>query len=370
MNIYLVGGAVRDQLLNLPCHEHDWVVVGATAQELIAQGFQQVGNHFPVFLHPKTHEEYALARREKKTGTGHQGFSCIFSADVTLEEDLMRRDLTINAIAMDKSGQLIDPYHGIDDLKHRILKHVSQAFIEDPLRVLRTARFHAKFYDLGFHIAPETLKLMQEVVTSKELYELSKERLWKEWCKAFATDHPEIYLKSLEQCGALEQLMPELHLSLIDKTPYINWQKQNPDYKMMLYWQILIKAPDLATKIQQFKNLSQNLCVPKQLIETTIRFFKLAESLKNTLHPSPNEILSLFENLDAFRQRSSVNQALNCARIAELLNPKDLKKWQYALAQCQHITLPSSIQASKDISLIRQSLKEQRLNVIQQIFVN
>ena len=162
MQIYLVGGAVRDQLLNLPVKDRDYLVVGATPEQLLAQGYQQVGNDFPVFLHPETKEEYALARQERKNGVGYNGFLCDFSPDVTLEQDLIRRDLTINAIAQDASGQIFDPYGGKQDLANRLLRHISPAFSEDPLRVLRVARFAARFHSLGFSIAPETVKLMQE----------------------------------------------------------------------------------------------------------------------------------------------------------------------------------------------------------------
>ena len=169
MEIYLVGGAVRDQLLGLPVKDRDWVVVGATPEMLLAQGYQQVGKDFPVFLNPESHEEYALARTERKSGKGYTGFICDFSDDITLEQDLIRRDLTINAIAQDKDGKLHDPYHGVEDIHQRILRHISPAFAEDPLRVLRVARFAARFHHLGFSIAEETLKLMAELTKQGEL---------------------------------------------------------------------------------------------------------------------------------------------------------------------------------------------------------
>lgn len=168
MKIYLVGGAVRDQLLNLPVKDRDWVVVGATPETLLQQGYQQVGKDFPVFLHPDTHEEYALARTERKSGSGYTGFTCYAAPDVTLEDDLQRRDLTINAIAYSAKGEYIDPYHGIDDIHAKLLRHVSDAFSEDPLRVLRVARFAARFAPLGFTIAPETMSLMKEMTNSRE----------------------------------------------------------------------------------------------------------------------------------------------------------------------------------------------------------
>ena len=210
MQIYLVGGAVRDQLLNLPVKDRDYLVVGATPEQLLAQGYQQVGNDFPVFLHPETKEEYALARQERKNGVGYNGFLCDFSPDVTLEQDLIRRDLTINAIAQDASGQIFDPYGGQQDLAHRLLRHISPAFSEDPLRVLRVARFAARFHSLGFSIAPETVKLMQEMTACGELAHLTAERVWLETQKAFATDNPQIYFEVLREIGALAVLFPEL----------------------------------------------------------------------------------------------------------------------------------------------------------------
>ncbi|KNE85782.1 multifunctional CCA addition/repair protein [Aggregatibacter aphrophilus] len=208
--IYLVGGAVRDQLLNLPVQDRDWVIVGATPQALLSLGYQQVGKDFPVFLHPQSKEEYALARTERKSGQGYTGFICDFSADITLEQDLIRRDLTINAMAQDLQGNLYDPYHGADDLKQRILRHVSPAFVEDPLRVLRVARFAARYHHLGFTIEPETLQLMQTLTEQGELQHLTAERVWAETEKSLNEKNPEIYFETLRQIGALAVLFPEL----------------------------------------------------------------------------------------------------------------------------------------------------------------
>ena len=209
-HVYLVGGAVRDQLLNLPVKDRDWVIVGATPQTLIDLGYQQVGKNFPVFLHPQSKEEYALARTERKSGQGYTGFICDFSAEITLEQDLIRRDLTINAMAQDLQGNLYDPYHGADDLRQRILRHVSPAFVEDPLRVLRVARFAARYHHLGFTIAPDTLQLMQTLTQQGELQHLTAERVWAETEKALNEKNPEIYFETLRQVGALAVLFPEL----------------------------------------------------------------------------------------------------------------------------------------------------------------
>ena len=210
MKTYLVGGAVRDRLLGLPVREQDWVVVGATPAELTALGYRPVGKDFPVFLHPETQEEHALARTERKTAKGYQGFEFMAAPGVTLEEDLKRRDLTINAIAEDSDGTLIDPYKGTADLKARLLRHVSPAFSEDPVRVLRAARFAARFAPLGFKVATETLALMRGMVESGEVDALVPERVWQETLKAIDTEKPSVYFEVLRECGALAKIFPEL----------------------------------------------------------------------------------------------------------------------------------------------------------------
>jgi tRNA nucleotidyltransferase (CCA-adding enzyme) len=212
MRIYLVGGAVRDQLLGLPARERDWVVVGARPEELLAQGYKPVGKDFPVFLHPQSGEEYALARTERKTGPGYRGFETLFSPDVTLEQDLERRDLTINAIAKDPdSGALIDPFGGRRDLRDRVLRHVSPAFIEDPVRVLRVARFAARFAPLGFTVAAQTLDVMREIAARGELDALVSERVWQETQRALAMPAPARFFEVLREANALPAIFPELH---------------------------------------------------------------------------------------------------------------------------------------------------------------
>ena len=213
MNTYKVGGAVRDRLLGYPHHETDWVVVGSTPEEMLANGFAQVGRDFPVFLHPETREEYALARTERKSGPGYHGFVVHAEPSVTLEEDLERRDLTINAMAMDESGAVIDPHGGQHDLDNKILRHVSPHFIEDPLRVLRVARFAARYHHLGFTVAEETGSLMAEIVAAEELPHLSSQRVWVETEKALGEQNPEVYWQVLADCGAIDVLLPELAVS-------------------------------------------------------------------------------------------------------------------------------------------------------------
>jgi tRNA nucleotidyltransferase (CCA-adding enzyme) len=210
MQIYKVGGAVRDRLLGREVTDHDHVVVGASAERMLELGYRPVGADFPVFLHPKTGEEYALARTERKSGQGYGGFTFYASPDVTLEQDLIRRDLTINAMAEDDEGNITDPYHGQNDLDARILRHVSAAFAEDPLRVLRVARFAARFASLGFTVAPETLELMRQLSASGELLALTPERSWKEISRALLEDNPQVFIQVLRDCGALQQLLPEV----------------------------------------------------------------------------------------------------------------------------------------------------------------
>jgi tRNA nucleotidyltransferase (CCA-adding enzyme) len=209
MKTYLVGGAVRDSLLGLETQDHDWVVVGATPEQMQALGFTPVGKDFPVFLHPQTHEEHALARTERKSGRGYKGFEVYTSPDVTLEEDLARRDLTINAMAQDSSGQLIDPHGGLSDLKAGVLRHVSPAFVEDPVRVLRLARFAARFS--SFVVAPETLALMTDMVEHGEVDHLVAERVWQELSRGLMERHPQRMFEVLRQCGALARLLPEVN---------------------------------------------------------------------------------------------------------------------------------------------------------------
>lgn len=210
MQVYLVGGAVRDHLLEHPYQEKDYVVVGATPEKLLSLGYQPVGKDFPVFLHPNTKEEYALARTERKSGVGYHGFQFFTDTSVTLEEDLIRRDLTINAMAMDDAGNIYDPYGGQQDLQNKVLRHVSDAFLEDPLRVLRVARFAARYAQYGFTIADETMQLMRGIAASGELATLTPERVWKETSRALMEDRADLYFQSLKDCNALASLFPEI----------------------------------------------------------------------------------------------------------------------------------------------------------------
>lgn len=210
METYLVGGAVRDELLGLPVRERDWVVTGATPEEMVAAGYRPVGRDFPVFLHPETHEEYALARTERKSGRGYHGFVFHTGSDVTLEEDLRRRDLTVNAMARGPAGELVDPFDGRRDLEARLLRHVSEAFVEDPVRLLRVARFYARFAPLGFTVADDTKALMRRMVDGGEVDHLVPERVWAETERSLALPEPQRFFELLREVGALARLFPEL----------------------------------------------------------------------------------------------------------------------------------------------------------------
>jgi len=287
---YLVGGAVRDELLGLPIIDRDWVVTGATPADLLAQKFQQVGKLFPVFLHPKSKEEYALARKEIKQGQGYTGFICDFSPDISLEEDLARRDLTINAIAKDDEGNLIDPYNGTADLKERIFRHVSDAFIEDPLRVIRVARFSARFHKFGFSVAPETLLLMTQISQSGELESLNQERIWRELEKALSYPNPECFFDTLVQCQALEHVLQNFKWTevarLLDVSSYNIFERLNSKH---LVWAFLChKTPpsflaDTLNKLtcpNQFKHYAN---LVSEFMHTT-QLPMAAEQWDNWLH--------------------------------------------------------------------------------------
>lgn len=269
MQIYLVGGAVRDQLLGLPVKDQDWVVVGATPEILLSKGYQQVGKDFPVFLNPQTKEEYALARTERKSGKGYTGFICDFSHSITLPQDLIRRDLTINAMALDEQGILHDPYNGKSDLDNRILRHISPAFAEDPLRVLRVARFAARFHHLGFTIAKETLDLMKELTQSGEISHLTPERVWLETEKALNEKHPEVYFEVLREIGALKVLFPELDALYGVPNP----PQHHPEIDSFVHTMLVLHQ---AVKLTQDK---------AELNQSAVRFAAVCHDLGKALTP-------------------------------------------------------------------------------------
>lgn len=291
---YLVGGAVRDSLLGLPVKERDWVVVGATPANLRRQGFRQVGRDFPVFLHPESNEEYALARRERKTGPGYTGFDFDASPAVTLEEDLLRRDLTINAMAQAPDGTIIDPFQGRADLESRVLRHVSAAFSEDPVRILRVARFAARFADLQFQVAKETLVLMQGMVQSGEVDALVPERVWKELERALAEPRPDVFFDVLAACDALPVLFPEGVLQgqsalraalLLTNDPVIR-------FAVVLHGLTLQKLDSLCTRLRVPNDYSQ-------LAQLVVRFLPIYETVTDC---TAEQIVKLLQDLDAFRR--------------------------------------------------------------------
>jgi len=323
MKVYEVGGAVRDGILGLPVRERDYVVVGATPADLLAQGFRQVGKDFPVFLHPETGAEYALARTERKTGAGHQAFSFDTSAGVTLEEDLLRRDLTINAIAQTSDGSLIDPHGGRRDIDARVLRHVSPAFTEDPLRVLRVARFAARLHALGFTVADETLTLMRDIAGSGELAALSPERVWQETEKALGTESPHIYISTLRDCGALAKVFPEIdRLFGVPQPP-----KWHPEVDTGLHTLLALEqaAALSADPVVRFAVLVHDLgkgTTPKDTLPRHIgheqRSVELIEALGKRLRV-PNRYLSLAIPVARFHGLAHKVDELRPATVLKLL---------------------------------------------------
>ncbi|MPW38014.1 multifunctional CCA addition/repair protein [Vibrio sp. B1Z05] len=339
MQTYLVGGAVRDKLLNIENYDRDWVVVGATPQTLLDLGYQAVGKDFPVFLHPKTHEEYALARTERKSGSGYTGFDCYFAQDVTLEEDLIRRDLTINAIAQDESGTLYDPYGGQQDIQNKCLRHVSHAFVEDPLRVLRVARFAAKLHHLGFSVAQETLSLMREIVDSGELQTLTAERVWQEWHKSLLTQDPQVFIEVLQECGALAVVMPEI--SRLFGVPQT--EKWHPEIDTGIHTLMVAKRSAQLSKVPEIRfaaqmhdlgkgvtpqpewpshkmhchtglkiieTLSKRLRVPNQYKELALHVCKQHSNIHRAQELKASTVLRVLDSFDVWRKPNVLEQVL------------------------------------------------------------
>jgi len=296
VRVYLVGGAVRDELLGLPVKERDYVVVGATAEEMVAKGFKPVGKDFPVFLHPQTHEEYALARTERKSGRGYKGFIVYASPEVTLEEDLRRRDLTINAMAKAEDGTLVDPFGGRKDLQARLLRHVSEAFAEDPVRILRLARFAARF---GFAVAEETLRLMKQMVESGEADYLVPERVWQELSRGLAEPHPELMFEVLERTGLRARVLPEIAAwpgrfsgSVPVRFTHLTW-------------------PLAEGKIEA---LCERLRAPNEVRELALTASRTRKLLGAG---SAEKMLELLKGADAFRRAERFSELLEAARLAD-----------------------------------------------------
>ncbi|RDE19872.1 multifunctional CCA tRNA nucleotidyl transferase/2'3'-cyclic phosphodiesterase/2'nucleotidase/phosphatase [Motiliproteus coralliicola] len=319
MQTYLVGGAVRDRLLGIEVYDRDWVVVGASAEQMLADGFVPVGKDFPVFLHPQTHEEYALARTERKTGHGYGGFQFHAAPDVTLEQDLLRRDLTINAMAEDQQGRLIDPYGGQQDLAQRCLRHVSAAFAEDPLRVLRTARFQARFHRLGFHIATETLKLMAQLSTQEELQALSSERVWKETERALGEISPQQFFISLQQCGALRQLMPELDLN--QSLSRLLQQAAAKELDDEVRWALLCHQIAEENALAQ---LQQRLKTPKRFQQGAQLLQRFHALLQQPL--TADRMMALYQGLDLSRRPERLLPFTQACELIFEAQPESLER--------------------------------------------
>jgi len=297
MQIFKVGGAVRDRLLGRAVTDVDWVVVGATTEQMHALGYRPVGADFPVFLHPSTGEEYALARTERKSGRGYGGFTFHASPDVTLEEDLIRRDLTINAMAEDDHGQVIDPYRGKEDLEARILRHVAPAFAEDPLRVLRVARFAARYAGLGFHVAKETLALMAELSASGELEALTPERSWKEISRALMEDQPQVFIQVLRDCGALKVLMPEVSALFDASTPHnltALEQAARHEQPLTVRWACLVNGLG--------KGINERFKVPRDCQELALLVGRYGDEGHQALTLAPSALLELLQSFDVYRR--------------------------------------------------------------------
>ena len=343
MQVYLVGGAVRDKLLDIPVYDKDWVVVGSNPDEMLSQGFTAVGKDFPVFLHPKTKQEYALARTERKSGSGYTGFECHFAPDVTLEEDLIRRDLTINAMAQAEDGTLIDPYGGQRDLNDRILRHVSNAFIEDPLRVLRLARFAAKLAHLGFTVAEETMALMAQIANSGELEHLTAERVWQEWHKSLSTKNPEVFLSVLRDCGALKVVLPELdrlfgvpqpekwHPEIDTGIHTLMVAKQAAQLSSSLTVRFAAQVHDLGkgvtpesewpshkmhchTGIKIIKKLCERVRVPNEFKELALLVCEQHSNIHRAAELKASTKLKILNKLDVWRKPERLEEVLLCCQ--------------------------------------------------------
>lgn len=315
MRVYLVGGAVRDELLGRAVKERDWVVVGSSPEEMQQLGYRAVGRDFPVFLHPATHEEYALARRERKVGPGYRGFSTQFSGDVTLEQDLQRRDLTINAMARDAQGAIIDPFGGQRDLAARVLRHVSDAFVEDPVRILRIARFAARFAGLGFTVAPETLALLRRMVENGEVRALVPERLWRELARALAEPAPEAALDLLQACGALAVLLPELRWDERARGALRAAVAASADASVR-FAALLGATPEAAVAA-----LCERLRVPTEFFELATLNARWGARLLEAGNGSADAILGLLEQLDAFRRADRFERLLQAAEAGVAAAP-------------------------------------------------
>ncbi|PJD96181.1 MAG: multifunctional CCA addition/repair protein [Legionella sp.] len=403
MKVYLVGGAVRDHLLGLPVRERDWVVVGGSPEALLQKKYRQVGRDFPVFLHPETQEEYALARMERKAAPGYYGFICDFNPNVTLAEDLLRRDLTINAMAMDEQGQIIDPYHGQEDLRNKWLRHVSWAFTEDPVRVLRVARFAARFYSLGFRVANETRLLMYQMVQNKELEALVAERVWQEWQRSLCEPHPEQFLLVLRACGALRVILPELDALFgvpIASLSSLPVEKDSGLRALLVLQRAAQLSPDpvirFAALLQDLGNaqapisswplsftdskqsvsliqaLGERLRVPKEYTTLAVLAARYHRVLNQIKEQDALSLVTVLEGLDAFRRPHLLSQLLLvCQAGFTVRQPEEpypqAALWTTLLAECAKVAVDDIIADGHQGQAIKQELHQRRLARIESL---
>ncbi|QVM91825.1 CCA tRNA nucleotidyltransferase [Pseudomonas entomophila] len=369
MQIYKVGGAVRDRLLGRPVSDVDWLVVGATVEQMQAQGFRPVGADFPVFLHPKTGEEYALARTERKSGRGYGGFTFHASPDVTLEEDLIRRDLTINAMAEDEHGDLHDPYHGKKDLDQRILRHVSLAFAEDPLRVLRVARFAARYAPMGFRIADETLELMRQISASGELQALTAERSWKEIERALMEDEPQVFVEVLRACGALKELMPEVdalfHGEAGQGSHALDVLQQAAAHQQPLAvrWACLL----LALEGKQIKAVNQRFKAPRECQELAILVGEFHEQGHRAMELPPEALLELLQKFDVYRRPQRFEEFIEACRMDALREARDYPQAEYlrgAATAAKEVDVKPLMESGLTGQALGVALKTERLSAL------
>ena len=394
MQIYLVGGAVRDRLLGLPARERDWVVVGALKGELEALGYRLVGRSFPVYLHPESNEEYARARTESKTGPGYRGFEVDANENVTLEQDLKRRDLTINAMAEDADGRLIDPFGGRKDLEQRLLRHVSDAFTEDPVRILRVARFAARFWELGFRVADETMQLMRDMVSAGEVNALIPERVWRESESALNEVRPDIFFEVLREAGALAVIYPELDALFgipqperwhpeIDSGIHIMMalrqaarQKTNSEVRFSVLVHDLGKAatpkhllPKHAgheeRSVGLIKALCQRLAVPNRYRDLAIAVARYHGLCHKVDELRPATILKIFEALDAFRRPDRFADFL-AACEADARGRKGLEDEDYPQANRMRVALETAAEVTAEPFLDQGLAQEALGEAIQQ----
>jgi tRNA nucleotidyltransferase (CCA-adding enzyme) len=401
MDTYLVGGAVRDRLLDRPHVERDFVVVGATPEELLALGYRPVGKDFPVFLHPDTDEQYALARTERKTGPGYYGFATRFSPDVTLEQDLARRDLTINAMAQTDAGEVIDPYGGRRDLEARLLRHVSPAFVEDPLRVLRVARFAARFAPLGFTVAPETLELMRAIVASGEMAALVPERVWVETERALGEASPVTYLEVLRACGALAAVFPEVDaLFGVPQPPKWHPEIDTGVHTLQVLELAAELSPDTTVRFaalvhdvgkgltprgdwprhigheesgaRLIERMATRLRVPNEHRELAVLVARHHARVHRVAEQRPGTVLELLERTDAFRRRERFERLLLACEADARGRGPELRARPYpqaaflraALAAAAAVRLPPEVLERDPGPVIAERLHAARIEAI------